>query len=57
MTPFKRFLRLLDLDRKDLIYLYIYAVFQGVIYLSIPLGIQAIMGFVLAGRLSSSWVI
>jgi ABC-type bacteriocin/lantibiotic exporter with double-glycine peptidase domain len=57
MTPFKRFIKLLDLDRKDLIYLYIYAVFQGVIYLSIPLGIQAIMGFVLAGRLSSSWII
>jgi ABC-type bacteriocin/lantibiotic exporter with double-glycine peptidase domain len=57
MAPFKRFIKLLAMDRKDLVYLYTYAVLQGVIYLSIPLGIQATLGLVLAGRLSSSWFI
>ncbi|MBO6516382.1 MAG: ABC transporter ATP-binding protein [Bacteroidia bacterium] len=57
MKPVTRFFNLLKQDRKDLVYLYVYAMFHGLINLSLPLGIQAIMGFVLAGRLSSSWLI
>lgn len=55
--PVARFLRLLSVDRKEIIYIYIYAVFTGVIYLSLPLGIQAIISQVLANELSSSWVL
>ena len=36
-------------------YLYLYAICNGVINLSLPIGIQAIMGLVLAGRLSATW--
>jgi ABC-type bacteriocin/lantibiotic exporter with double-glycine peptidase domain len=57
MTPIKRFIGLLAKDKRDLVYLYLYAVINGIINLSLPVGIQAIMGLVLAGRLSSSWVI
>ncbi len=57
MTPIKRFFGLLNQDKKDLFYLYIYAIFNGIINLSLPIGIQAIIGFVLAGRLSVSWII
>ena len=35
--------------------LYIYAIANGIINLSLPLGIQAIIGFTLANELSSSW--
>ena len=55
-NPVKRFLRLLAIDRKEIGYVYVYAIFNGLIYLSIPLGIQAIISQVLANELSSSWV-
>ncbi|NNJ55142.1 MAG: ABC transporter ATP-binding protein [Bacteroidia bacterium] len=55
MTPLRRFFGLLKQDKKDLIYLYVYAICNGLINLSLPIGIQAIMGLVLAGRLSASW--
>lgn len=55
MTPTQRFFGLLKQDKRDLIYLYLYATCNGLINLSLPIGIQAIMGLVLAGRLSASW--
>lgn len=55
--PFKRFLRLLEKDRKDIGFIYLYAVINGIVALSLPLGIQAIVGLILAGRVSTSWVI
>ena len=55
--PFKRFLLLLEKDRKDIGLIYFYAVINGVVALSLPLGIQAIVGLILAGRVSTSWVI
>ena len=55
--PFKRLLRLLEKDRKDIGLIYLYAVINGVVALSLPLGIQAIVGLILAGRVSTSWVI
>ena len=57
MTPLKRFLSLLGQDKRDIFYMYLYAVLNGIINLSLPIGIQAILGLVLAGRLSSSWLI
>jgi ABC-type bacteriocin/lantibiotic exporter with double-glycine peptidase domain len=53
-SPLKRFFGLLRQDKKDLVYLYVYAIFNGLINLSLPVGIQAIMSLVLAGRLSTS---
>lgn len=55
--PVKRFLRLLSVERKDIYYIYIYAIFNGILYLSLPLGVQAIIGLVLANQISSSWII
>jgi ABC-type bacteriocin/lantibiotic exporter with double-glycine peptidase domain len=56
-TPFQRFLRLLSLERREISHIYLYAIFSGLINLSLPLGIQAILGLVLANELSSSWVL
>lgn len=55
MRPIERFWGLLKQDKRDLVYLYLYAICNGIINLSLPVGIQAIMGLVLAGRLSASW--
>ncbi len=56
-TPLQRFLRLLALDRKDIIIIYIYAFFAGIISLSIPVGIQAIINLIALGQSSTSWMV
>ena len=53
-TPVRRFFKMLELDRKDITYIYIYAIFAGLITLSLPLGVQAIIGLIAGGATSSS---
>ena len=55
MTSFKRFINLLKLDRKDVYQIFVYAAFSGLISLSLPLGIQAIVNFIQGGQISVSW--
>jgi ABC-type bacteriocin/lantibiotic exporter with double-glycine peptidase domain len=55
--PIKRFFRLMNLERKDIGYIYIYALMAGLVYLSLPLGIQAIIGLVMSGQVSTSVVV
>ena len=43
LTPWRRFLGLLKLERKDIYQIAYYAVFEGIVGLSLPLGIQAII--------------
>ncbi len=57
MSPGTRFLSLLQLDRKDIFQIFFYAVFAGLISLSLPLGIQAIINFIQSGRVSASWIV
>jgi ABC-type bacteriocin/lantibiotic exporter with double-glycine peptidase domain len=57
MTPLKRFYDLLKLDKKDVSQIFFYAIFAGLISLSLPLGIQAIINFIQAGRISASWIV
>jgi ABC-type bacteriocin/lantibiotic exporter with double-glycine peptidase domain len=57
MTPLKRYIRLLNLDKKDITQLFFYAIFAGLISLSLPLGIQAIINFIQSGRVSVSWIV
>ena len=53
----KTILRLLSLEKKDITDIYTYSIFAGLVSLSLPLGIQAIIGFVLAGSISNSIVV
>jgi ABC-type bacteriocin/lantibiotic exporter with double-glycine peptidase domain len=55
MTPLRRFINLLKLDRKDVYQVFVYAAFSGFISLSLPLGIQAIVNFIQGGQISVSW--
>lgn len=57
MTPLKRFYNLLALDRKDIYQLFFYAIFAGLVSLSLPMGIQAIINFIQSGRVSVSWIV
>ena len=54
MKSTRRFFRLLELDKKDISYIYLYAIFSGIITLSLPLGIQAILNLMIGGEVSSS---
>lgn len=56
-TPVKRFWRLLKPDRKEIKNVYAYAIFNGLVYLSLPLGIQAIINLIQGGQVSTSWIV
>ncbi|KAF2518149.1 ATP-binding cassette domain-containing protein [Flavobacterium salilacus subsp. salilacus] len=57
MTPLQRFYNLLKLDKKDVYQILFYAAFAGLISLSLPLGIQAIINFIQSGQVSISWIV
>lgn len=58
LRPLQRFFRLLSLDKKDITYIYVYAIFSGLITLTLPLGVQAIIGLIAGGTLSASlWML
>ncbi|MEJ8801083.1 peptidase domain-containing ABC transporter [Pontibacter sp. H249] len=57
LTPMQRFLNLLSIERKEIMYMYVYAVAAGLITLMIPLGIQSIIGFVSSGQVTVSVVV
>lgn len=54
---FSRFIDLLKPEKREIGIIYLYAIFAGILNLSLPLGIQAIIGFVMAGMVSTSWII
>jgi ABC-type bacteriocin/lantibiotic exporter with double-glycine peptidase domain len=56
-SPVKRLFNLLDTERRDIGYIYIYAVAVGIISLSLPLGTQAIVGFISGGMWFNSVVL
>ena len=56
-TPLQRFYNLLQVDKKDISQIFFYAIFSGLVSLSLPLGIQAIINLIQAGRVSISWII
>lgn len=54
LTPLQRLFRLLGNEKKDISYIYIYAIVTGLISLTLPLGIQAIIGLISGGLVFSS---
>ena len=57
LTPIKRFFNILKEEKNQVYAIYFYAVLNGLITLTLPLGIQAILNFILGGRITTSWVI
>jgi len=54
LTPWQRLIRLITLERKAIYAIIGYAVFAGLVTLTLPLGIQAIINFVQSGSFSAS---
>ena len=57
LSPWKRFIGLLELERKDIFQIFYYAIFNGFVALSLPLGIQAIINLIQGAQISTSWFI
>lgn len=56
-SPVRRLVEMLKIDRRDIYYLFIFGLFSGIITLSLPLGIQAIIGLIGGGAMSASLVV
>lgn len=57
MSPWQRFVGLLKLDRKDIRQIFYYAIFAGLVALTLPLGIQAIINLIQGAQVSTSWIV
>ncbi|MFK7748820.1 MAG: peptidase domain-containing ABC transporter [Kordia sp.] len=57
ITPWQRFVGLLQLEKKDIFQILYYAVFAGIVTLSLPLGIQSIINLIQGAQVSTSWVV
>lgn len=57
MSPWQRFMGLLQLEKRDILQVFYYAVFSGIVALSLPLGIQAIINLIQGAQISTSWTI
>lgn len=57
LTSWQRLINLLKLEKKDIRQIFYYAIFAGVVSLSLPLGIQAIINLIQGAQISSSWIV
>ncbi len=57
LTSWQRFLGLLKLDKRDIFQVFYYAIFAGLVNLSLPLGIQAIINLIQGAQISTSWIV
>ena len=57
MSPWKRLIGLIELEKRDVLQIIYYAVFAGVVALTLPLGIQAIINLIQGAQISTSWVV
>ncbi len=56
-SPLTRILNLVKLEQKEITAVYIYAILNGLIQLSLPLGVQAIIGFVIGASMRASLIV
>ncbi|EDP97406.1 ATP-binding cassette domain-containing protein [Kordia algicida OT-1] len=57
LSPWQRFVGLLQLEKKDILQILYYAIFAGIVALSLPLGIQSIINLIQGAQVSTSWVV
>ncbi len=53
-TPTKRLWDLIYIEKKEITSIYFYAILSGLVQLSVPIGVQAIIGFVLGASMVTS---
>lgn len=57
LTAWQRFIGLLKLDKKEVLQVFYYAIFAGLVSLTLPLGIQAIINLIQGAQISTSWIV
>ncbi len=57
LTAWQRLIAMLKLDKRDVLQVFYYAVYAGLVSLSLPLGIQAIINLIQGAQISTSWII
>lgn len=57
LTAWQRLIGLLKLDKRDIMQIFYYAIFAGIVNLSLPLGVQAIINLIQGAQVSTSWII
>lgn len=57
MTPWERLVGLLKLEKRAVRQVLYYAIFSGIVSLTLPLGIQAIINLIQGAQVSTSWII
>lgn len=57
LTPFQRLLKLLNTERKEIRYIYFFAVLVSIVNLALPLGIQSIITLISGGTMMSSMLV
>jgi ABC-type bacteriocin/lantibiotic exporter with double-glycine peptidase domain len=57
LTAWQRLMGLLRLDKRDVLQVFYYAIFGGLVSLSLPLGIQAIINLIQGAQVSTSWIV
>lgn len=57
LTAWQRLIGLLSLDKRDVFQVFYYAIFAGIVSLSLPLGIQAIINLIQGAQISTSWIL
>ena len=56
-SALKKLFQLINLERKEITNIYFFAIISGLIQLSLPLGIQAIVGLLFGGLVSASLIV
>ena len=56
-TPVQRFWLLLKPNKQEIRQVYAFAIINGVVALSLPLGIQSIINLIQGGQVSTSWIL
>lgn len=57
ISPLVRFWKLINQYKKPIRLIYYYAIISGLVNLSLPIGIQAIINYLQTGELTTSWVV
>ncbi|MBU2939351.1 ATP-binding cassette domain-containing protein [Lacinutrix sp. C3R15] len=57
MTPWQRLFGLLKLEKRAVLQVFYYAIFAGLVSLSLPLGIQAIINLLQGAQITTSWIV
>ena len=57
LTAWQRLIGMLHLDKRDVFQIFYYAIFAGLVNLSLPLGIQAIINLIQGAQISTSWIV